>query len=284
MPAGATTTFSLAVSNTGPSDADGVIVGDTLPAGLTLVSAAGDGWTCVVAGQVLSCSRPTLAAKTSAPLIALTVRVNSGYPPATITNTATVSSATKDVNPDNDSSSDKFQVTASADLILTKSHDKDASAVAGEEFTFDLVVRNAGPSDAQPPITVRDTLPAGLSYVSNGPDWTCTTSGTPAVDQVVECTLDGGEALIAGTAAPALTLTTLIAADTDPGELTNRRSGHLADTGPERGQQQGQGHDRRSQPCPTWSSPSRTPVRWPWAERSRSPLACPTPVRRRLAQ
>ena len=221
VPAGATTTFSLAVSNAGPSDADGVIVGDTLPAGLTLVNAAGDGWTCVVAGQVLSCSRPTLAAKTSAPLIAQTVRVNSGYPPATITNTATVSSATKDVNPDNDSSSDKFQVTASADLILTKSHDKDASAVAGEEFTFDLVVRNAGPSDAQLPIVVRDTLPAGLSYVSNGPDWTCTTTGTPAVDEVVECTLDGGEALIAGTTAPALALTTLIAADTDPGELTN---------------------------------------------------------------
>ena len=221
VPAGATTTFSLAVSNLGPSDADGVIVGDALPAGVTLVSATGDGWTCSDAGQVLSCSRPTLAAKTSAPVITLTVRVNSGYPPATIRNTATVSSATKDVNPDNDSSSDKFQVNVSADLVLNKSHDPDATAVAGEEFTFDLDVRNAGPSDAQPPIVVRDTLPKGLSYVSNGSGWTCTTSGTPAVDEVVVCTLDGGAALIAGTSAPVLTLTTFISSDTDPGELTN---------------------------------------------------------------
>ncbi len=72
--AGATTTFSLAVDNSGPSDADGVIVGDALPAGLTLVSATGDGWTCTDVGQVVSCARPSLAAGSSAAAITLTVR------------------------------------------------------------------------------------------------------------------------------------------------------------------------------------------------------------------
>ena len=132
-----------------------------------------------------------------------------------------MTSATTDVDPSNNTSADQFAVALSADLELAKAHDKDAEAVAGEEFTFDIAVRNAGPSDARPDIVVRDTLPPGLSHVSNGSGWTCTSSGAPAVDEVVECTLDGSAALIAGAAAPVLTLTTLIGADSDPGEVTN---------------------------------------------------------------
>ncbi|MGB7979201.1 MAG: isopeptide-forming domain-containing fimbrial protein [Candidatus Nanopelagicales bacterium] len=221
VPAGATTTFSLAVSNNGPSDADNIIVGDILPAGVALVTAVGDGWTCETAGQVLSCARATLSTKSNAPVITLTVRVDSGYQPGTIENTARVSADTQDRNEENDSSTAQFDVSASADLVLVKSHDKEATPVAGQPFRFDLDVRNAGPSDAQPKVVVTDALPVGLSYVSNGSGWTCTTSGTPALDEVVECTVDGDDPLIAGAAAPRLTLTTLIAADADPGEVTN---------------------------------------------------------------
>ena len=218
VPAGAATTFTLLVRNNGPSDADNVVVGDTLPAGLTVVSATGDGWSCASAGQVLSCSRPSLAAGASAE-IALTVRVNSGYPDERIENTATVSASTPDPIPGNNTSTDGFTVNTSADIVLEKTHT--GTAVAGRDLTFTLAVRNEGPSDAKAPIRVRDTLPAGMSYVSDGPGWSCTTSGAPGVEQVVDCTREGDAALVAGTSAEPLTLTVLIAADVDPGTLTN---------------------------------------------------------------
>ena len=123
--AGAETTFSLAVENLGPSDADNVIVGDELPAGLSLVSASGGGWDCSDAGQVVTCQRDSLPANTSAPVITLTVQVDSGQPAGVIRNTATVTSATPDPETYNNASTDRFAVTTSADLVLAKSHDTD---------------------------------------------------------------------------------------------------------------------------------------------------------------
>ncbi len=219
--AGAETTFTLAVQNLGPSDADNVIVGDELPGGVTLVKATGAGWDCSDAGQVVTCQRDSLAANSSAPVITLTIQVDSGQPEGVISNTATVTASTPDPDTDNNTSTDRFAVTTSADLVLVKNHAPDVVAIAGEPVTFELTVRNDGPSDAQAPIVVEDTLPVGLSYVSNGSGWTCASSGTPAVDEVVTCTLDGGDPLISGAQAPVLTLTTQIAAQADPGEVIN---------------------------------------------------------------
>lgn len=218
VPAGDTTTFALVVQNNGPSDADHVVVADTMPAGLTVVSATGSGWVCATAGQVLSCTRPSLAAGAVAE-ITLTVRVTSGYPDERIENTATVSTSTPDPVPGNNTSTDGFAVNSSADIVLEKTHT--GTAVAGRELTFTLAVRNDGPSDAAAPIRVRDTLPAGMSYVSDGPGWACTTTGTAGVDQVVDCIRSSGGALVAGTAAEPLTITVLIAADAGPGTVTN---------------------------------------------------------------
>ena len=62
MTAGTDVEFIVTVTNEGPSDADNVIVVDTLEAGLVPVSATGDGWNCSVSGLTYTCTRPTATA------------------------------------------------------------------------------------------------------------------------------------------------------------------------------------------------------------------------------
>src|SRR5207245_1308418 len=90
--AGATLTYTVTVSNGGPSTAANVQVTDNLPAGVTFQNASGTGWTCVQAGGVVTCTRGSVAPG-GAPPITITVT------PAicgTITNPATVGTTTFD--------------------------------------------------------------------------------------------------------------------------------------------------------------------------------------------
>src|SRR3989442_928312 len=52
--AGATLTYTVTVTNGGPSTAANVQVTDNLPAGVTFQSASGTGWTCMQAGGVVT--------------------------------------------------------------------------------------------------------------------------------------------------------------------------------------------------------------------------------------
>ena len=99
-------TYTLTVSNAGLSQAVGVTVSDTLPAGATLVSASGTGWSCSGAPLVL-CTRPTLDVATAPPL---TVIVTA--PAGTALNSATVGSQTSDVNGANNAASASVTVVA----------------------------------------------------------------------------------------------------------------------------------------------------------------------------
>ncbi|MGH8177563.1 MAG: hypothetical protein ACREV5_15000 [Steroidobacter sp.] len=85
------------------------------------------------------------------------------------------------------------------DLGLTKTHAGDFSV--GTNMAYTLTVRSeSGSQQTDFPITVTDTLPAGLTYVSaSGSGWSCGASG-----QVVTCTHGGP--LNAGASLPAITL------------------------------------------------------------------------------
>src|SRR2546425_1042351 len=71
--AGATLTYTVTVTNGGPSTAANVQVTDNLPAGVTFQSASGTGWTCMQAGGVVTRTRGRV--------------VPGGAPPLTITGT-----------------------------------------------------------------------------------------------------------------------------------------------------------------------------------------------------
>jgi uncharacterized repeat protein (TIGR01451 family) len=74
-------------------------------------------------------------------------------------------------------------VVTDADMSIAASHAAQFDQVdPGNQAVVDFAVKNNGPSDAASPITVKGTLPAGVTFVSGTDPWTCSAAG-----QAVEC-------------------------------------------------------------------------------------------------
>ncbi len=106
--AGQPIAYTLNVSNAGPSTATSVSVADTLPAGASLVSASGPGWSCSGSATV-TCSRDSLTVG-AAP--AITVSIHAPAAAGSATNAASISSATDDPVPANNASNATTTVNA----------------------------------------------------------------------------------------------------------------------------------------------------------------------------
>jgi|GEM_PF-3232322 len=102
--------YTLTVSNASGSapNPDAVTVTDTLPPGLTYVSASGSGWSCSAAGANVSCNHAGPIDEATSTDIILTVSVEAAAFPG-VTNTATVSTS-QDTNHANDSATDTAPV------------------------------------------------------------------------------------------------------------------------------------------------------------------------------
>jgi uncharacterized repeat protein (TIGR01451 family) len=168
---GTSITYTVVVSNAGPSDATGVTVTDTLPTALT-----GATWTCVGTGGGTCTASGSGNLSDSANIPAggnVTYTLTATISPAatgTLSNTATITSAIDSTSGNNDAV-DETTLTPQADLSVTKT-DGQTSDVPGTSITYTVVVSNAGPSDA-PSVTVTDTLPTTLT----GATWTCVGTG-----------------------------------------------------------------------------------------------------------
>ncbi|HZF09807.1 MAG TPA: ExeM/NucH family extracellular endonuclease [Thermoanaerobaculia bacterium] len=182
--AGTNLTYTITVTNAGPSTAASVSLSDTLPAGTTFVSLASPGgWSCttpsVGAGGTVSCSVGSLAAGSA--VFTLVVAVGPAVTAGTVlSNTATASSTTSDPNPGNESGTATTTVAASADLSVTKVDTPDP-VTAGNNLTYTITVTNAGPSAAAT-VALSDTLPAGTTFVSlaSPGGFSCTTPSVGA--------------------------------------------------------------------------------------------------------
>src|SRR6202034_4127052 len=160
--AGTSDTYTIVVSNTGPSNATNLSVVDTLPTqGLTNVSSpslpagvtftpATDTWTLasLAAGQSVT--------------VELSGTVPSGATGSTYVNSATASAT----DAPSVSATDTDTLNAQATLAITKT-DGVSSVTAGTSDTYTIVVSNTGPSNATN-LSVVDTLPTqGLTNVSS---------------------------------------------------------------------------------------------------------------------
>ena len=145
--AGDPLTYTLIVDNVGPSDAQSVVVVDTLPADVAYVALSPSQGSCVEAVGVVTCSLGTIADGGSA-TITIDVTVDPDVADgSTITNNASVASATTDPVAANNSTSENTTVGTDADLSITKSDSPDP-VVAGNALAYTIGVSNGGPSDA----------------------------------------------------------------------------------------------------------------------------------------
>jgi uncharacterized repeat protein (TIGR01451 family) len=190
--AGNTLTYLATLSNAGSSDAQDASISLPLPAGVSLVSTSPSAGGSCTAGSPVVC---TWAGATP-PAGSRSVSIATTVSPAQLVGlaaTATVSSASVDPVPGNNSATVNTAVVSSADLQLSFSAST-LQALANEPVTFTAVSLNLGPSDAQS-VAVSITLTPDFRYSGHTPGAgaACTTPqvGTTGA---IECTWAGASA------------------------------------------------------------------------------------------
>lgn len=185
VPAGGTLTYTVTVTNTGPSDADLVTVTDTLPTDVSFVSAtasAPDPGASCIGGATVSCDLGTLEPSGPNNVATVTVVVDVSTSAAgTLSNSASADSA----EPEGPvtSTAATTSVGSSADLTLVKTDSPDP-VQANSQLTYTVTVTNTGPSDAQS-IDMDDNLPSGTAFVSVSGPGSCTNTASK-----VSCSLN----------------------------------------------------------------------------------------------
>ena len=191
--AGQAYSYALQAANNGPNAADGsqrIIF--TVPAGASINSVpTGTGWSCTPSGGYplssgnVTCTRTgTLASGASASVLTVPAVSN-------VNGTVTAAFAIDGIKPDtsampdgntaNNTATVDVSSTVGADVSITKTRNI-ANVAVGSNVVYTLTPRlNGGVSLAGQPVTVTDTLGAGLSFVSAvGTGWVC--------DATITCT------------------------------------------------------------------------------------------------
>ena len=238
--AGQPASYTLTATNNGPSDAQSVVVTDTLPSGLTFSGAVpSQGSPCSQATGTVTCNLGDLPAGSKATVL-INVTVNPSTS-GTVSNTGTVASPTPDPDLSNNTDTIVTPVTltpvppvVSADMAITKIGAPNP-VFNGNALTYTLSVVNDGPSSAQA-VTVRDPLPAQFAFGSVGTTiGTCTQSsgtvtcdlGTMAIGAKATVTIVG--TAHPGTPAVSFTNTATVSSTTPDPDPANNSSSFTSD-------------------------------------------------------
>lgn len=152
-------TYTLTVTNNGPDRALNAVVTDTLPAGVTFVSAVASQGTCSGTATV-TCNLGSLNNGATATVTIVVTTPTIG----TVSNTATVTSDISDPVPGNNSDTEDTPVVTGVDLALVKTVSP-ANPPVGSMLTYTLVATNNGGITATG-VVVTDNLPAQVTFQS----------------------------------------------------------------------------------------------------------------------
>lgn len=192
--AGNDLTYTITVTNTGPNDATTVVLTDTLPSGVTFVSAS-PGCSFAAPNTVI-CSLGTIPV---GGFVNVTIVVQPNTP-GVITNTAEVTAAENDPDPSNNQVSEDTEVQGIADLSIAKTDQTDP-VVVGQDLSYTLVVTNNGPSPATN-VVLTDTLPAGVIFISAVPSQGSCSYAAGVVTCALGTIANGGTATVTITIQP----------------------------------------------------------------------------------
>lgn len=162
---GDTLTYTLNYENYGASPSNDVKIVDTLPTGVTFVSASNSG-AYNAAANTVTWSLGTLAPGAKG-AVTVSVKLDPIYPAGTTvhTNTAVIStSSTGEQDLSDNTATDTTNVVAKAELAISKTGAPEP-VEAGSELTYTIpyaVTGNAFSNNT----TIVDTLPAGVTFVS----------------------------------------------------------------------------------------------------------------------
>ncbi|HET7063447.1 MAG TPA: DUF11 domain-containing protein [Rudaea sp.] len=221
---GDTVTFTVTVTNNGPTAATNVTLADLLPAGLTFVSATPSQGTYASATGVWTIGS---IANSGSATVALNATVVS---PTAQTNTAAITHGDQsDPNLANNSASATV-TPLQADLAIAKTVDNPAPGV-GNTVTFTVTLSNIGP-DSATNVIVTDLLPAGLAFVSATPSQGTYASATGVWTAGTIATSSSASLSLAATVTQSVALTntaTITHADQfDPSTVNNTASAAIA--------------------------------------------------------
>ncbi len=226
--AGQPATYTLRVRNSprsGPTTGS-ITVTDTIPAGLTFVSATGTNWTCSAAGQALTCTYngAPLEPGAYAPTITLRVNVTAVAFPG-ITNTATVTTP-GDSNTNNNTDTNATPVSlppaVSKSVRFLRDNDNSGTATTGDDVQYTIIVQNPSNNPvAFSNVVISEIVSNQLQVLRDSANPITVTSGFSLASTLPNSSFNGTNSLVAftepGTVAPGATVTLTFNARILPG-------------------------------------------------------------------
>lgn len=204
--------YAITVTNHGPADASAVTLTDRLPTGLDFISATASSGSCTNENGTVTCGLGVLRSGAGATVSLVAMPALGGR----FTNTVAVSASESDPGPTNNIATTVNTVPPVADLGMALSGTPEP-VLLGQTLTYSILITNHGPNLASG-VTVSDTLPAGIRFVSAVPSQGVCSNLADAVTCVLGSLASKGSASVSLTCQPTLVgrLTNTVNVSGDP--------------------------------------------------------------------
>jgi uncharacterized repeat protein (TIGR01451 family) len=226
---GNTLTYTVSVTNNGPSTGTGVSVTNALPAGVEVLSATVSQGSITTGGGFWTVGTLANGARATATIAVVPTVVG------TITATTTVTGNQFDPNPANNTATVTTVVGAAADLAIGIAEYPNP-AVTGSNVTYMISVTNLGPSAATS-VSVNGSFSPDLTVLSTNATQGAVSTSTGALTWSLGTLADGAKATLTivaktSTNETLITTATVTATETDPNPANNSASSTVVVTAP----------------------------------------------------